>query len=329
MHLSKTPASPLFVQRRRPRATQVRRALLLLCSLFLLSCQTSDDAVAAAKQLATTSTDLAAYYGALSRMVTDDIALGGLQNTLLPHGTVLPFPESNRTILNTTASELQKRANLARSLQEVSTAFSSLTGSKAATDVSNAASKLGTELTNIGALPQASGSPISLPSAIGDAAKLIMSLVQQHQERKIAPALDATVAALKQLFSKENGAYDSLNQTYLTKARSLAEFSIERNLVDESSVLAPALEPFNLRARMIPTPGALSLDAAAKAQVEATNTALIEAHKKASAAMLQAITDMGTRIHQLANEGRMPSRGTPVTLTTVENWINIAHTATK
>jgi len=300
--------------------------LFLLCSIFLFSCKTSDDANAAAKQLATTSTYLANYYSALSQIVTADIALGGLQNSLLPHADVLPFPDANRALLNTTSSELQKRADLAKALQDLSIAFSNLTGSTAPTDVSNAASKLGTELTTLKALPQPTGAPISIPSAIGDAGKLIVSLIQQHEEKKVAPALDATVNALKELFSKEADVYDSLNQTHVTKAASLAKYCIKKNLVDETSVLAPALQPFSLTAHLSSTADTAPLKTAAETQVDETSKVLVAAHQTASAAMLQAITEMSTRIHQLATEGRMPSRGTPVTLTTVENWIGTAST---
>jgi len=305
-----------------------RYLALLLCLIFLSSCKTSDDAKAAAKQLATTSTDLANYYGTLSQVTTATITLGGLQNTLLPHADILPFPDSNRTLLNTTLSELQKRSDLAKALQDVSTAFSNLTGSTAPTDVSDAASKLASELNTLKALPSPAGSPIPIPSAIGDAGKLIVSLIQEHEERKIAPALDATVNALKGLFSneEESGAYDSLYHTYLTKAASLAKYSIEKNWVDETSVLGPALQPFGLTGKLNSKSDAAPLQAAAEAEIDETTQTLDAAHQKASAAMLQAITDMGTRMHQLATEGRMPSRGAPVMLTTVENWINTVST---
>jgi hypothetical protein len=95
----------------------------LLCSISLLSCRASDDANAAAKQLTTTSTDLASYYDAVSRVVTNDIALGDLQNSLQE----VPFAAADRTILRTTSSELQKRADLAKALQGLSSTFSNLT----------------------------------------------------------------------------------------------------------------------------------------------------------------------------------------------------------
>jgi hypothetical protein len=306
-----------------------RRLPLLLCvlsSISLFSCHTSDDAAAAAKQLATTSTDLANYYSALSQIVAADISLGNLQNSLLPHAEVLPFPDANRALLNTTSSELQKRADIAKSLQELSAAFSNLTGSTAPTDVSTAASKLGTELNTLKALPPLTGSPISVPSAIGDAGKLIVSLIQQHEEKKVAPALDATVTALKELFSKETDVYDSLNQTYLTTAASLAKYCITKNMVDETSVLAPALQPFSLTAHLPSGADTAQLKTAADTQVDESSKVLVAAYQKASAAMLQAITEMSTRIHQLATEGRMPSRGAPVDLATVENWIATSST---
>ena len=312
-----------------PRHRFSRCLPLLLCSIFLFSCQTSDDATAAAQQLATTSTDLTNYYSALSQIVAADIALGNLQNALIPHADVLPFPDTARTILNTTSSELQNRAELAKSLQDLSGAFSKLTSSTAPTDVSTAASKLGTELTTTKALPDITklGSPISLPSAMGEASKSIVSLIQQHEERKVAPALNTTISALKELFSNEKDDYDSLNETYLTLAASLANICIDKHLVDDTSVLVPALQPFSLTAHL-PSEAAstAALENATKTQVANTRVALVDAHKKASTAMLQAITDMSTRIGELATSHHMGARGAPVTLTTVEKWISTANT---
>ncbi len=298
-----------------------RRLPILLCAFFLFACHTSDDATAAAKQLATTSTDLANYYTAMSQIAAATITLGDLQNTLLPRGNVLPFDADTRALVSTTAAELQKRAEVAQALQGLSSAFSSLTGSTAPSDVSDAASKLADELTTVKALPQLKGSPISLPSAIGDVGKLLVSVVQQHEERKAAPAIEKTVNLLSDMFSAEKDAYDSLNETYLTKAQSLAIYCIDQNLVDNTSVLAPVLQPFSLTGRVSSAADNQQLKDAAKAQVNTTKQSLVTAHNNASVAMLQAIQEMGKRFHQLATGGSMPSRGTPLTLTTVENWI--------
>jgi hypothetical protein len=292
---------------------------VLLFLTFLISCRTSDDAVAAATQAATTAADLTSYYSAMSQIIAGDVALMQLDTTLRG----VPFAAEDRTALSTTASELQKRAELASSLQALSTAFSNLTGSSAPTDVSNAASKLATELTTLKPVKLPSASPVSLPSAIGDASKFILSMVQQHQERKLAPALDKTFAALKETFTAENDVYDSLNKTYLALAGALAKVCIEKNLVDNTSLLSPALQPFSLAARGSTDADALLRDAA-KAQIDQASHNLTDAHAKASAAMLQAITEMGTRIHTLATGAPMTSRGAPVTLTTVEGWINTA-----
>jgi hypothetical protein len=290
---------------------------LLFCALLLLSCKTSDDATAAAKQVATTSTDLAGYYSTLSQIAASYTALNELQTSLQG----VPLSDADRAILGDTASELKKRADIATDLQGVSTAFSNLTGSTAPTDVSNAASKLASELTTLKPVQLPSASPVPLPSAIGDAAKLILSMVQQHQERKIAPSLDATLKSLNVLFSNEKDLYDSLNKTYLNLAGALAKVCINKNFVDNTSVLAPALQPFSLSARASSATDA-SLGDAAKTQVDAALTTMVSAHSKASTAMLQAITEMNTRVHQLATEQRMPSRGAPVSLTAVESWIN-------
>lgn len=228
--------------------------------------------------------------------------------------------------MSTLSSELQKRANVAQALQGLSTAFSNLTGSTAPTDVSNAASKLGTELQTLNALPQLKGAPIPLPTLIGDAAGAIVTLIRNHEERKAAPAMDKTVSALKELFTKEEKAYDSLNNSYDDVAKALAQYCIDKNLLDETSVLGPALQPFGLKAHISSTTDTTLLKKAATTQLQETLNSLNDAHHSASVAMLQGITDMGTRIHQLATEGHMPSRGTPITLTTVENWITTAST---
>ena len=294
---------------------------ILLCVVLLFGCHTSDDANAAAKQLGTTSTDLANYYSVMSNIAAATITLGDLQNNLLPHGNVLPFDADTRALVITTSAELQKRADLAKALQGLSSAFSSLTGSTAPSDVSDAANKLANELQTVKALPKLNGSPIPLPSAIGDVAKLLLSVVQQHEERKAAPAIEKTVNLLGDMFSAEKDAYDSLNETYLTKASSLAHYCIDQNLVEDTSVLGPVLQPFSLTARTSAAPDSQQLKDAAKAQVSATKESLVVAHNNASVAMLQSIQEMAKRFHQLANEGKMPSRGTPVTLDTVENWI--------
>jgi hypothetical protein len=305
------------------KPNRVGRCLLfLLCSIFLFSCKTSDDANAAAKQLATTSADLVNYYGTLSKIAAADIALSELQKNLLH----VPFEKEDRTQMSTLSSELQKRANVAQALQGLSTAFSNLTGSTAPTDVSNAASKLGTELQTLNALPQLKGAPIPLPTLIGDAAGAIVTLIRNHEERKAAPAMDKTVSALKELFTKEEKAYDSLNNSYDDVAKALAQYCIDKNLLDETSVLGPALQPFGLKAHISSTTDTTLLKKAATTQLQETLNSLNDAHHSASVAMLQGITDMGTRIHQLATEGHMPSRGTPITLTTVENWITTAST---
>jgi hypothetical protein len=153
---------------------------------------------------------------------------------------------------------------------------------------------------------------------------LVAALVQQHEEKKVAPALAATFNGLQSLFSNEKGAYDSLNRTYVSLAGSLAKYCIDQNLVDDTPVLSPALQPFKLIGHLS-SAEPVSLKTAAKTQIDETGIELVSAQEKATDAMLQAITEMSTRIHELAAEGRMPSRGMPVTLTTVEKWIGAAN----
>jgi len=204
-------ANHLFRRRSAPLSRQC--AMFAVCMGLLVGCKTSVDAAATATQLSTTSQDLAAYYGAMSGIIEDSASLGELQSSML--GT--SFGPQDIVLYQDTELELQKRAALAKSLQALATAFSQLSGSTAASDVSTSANNLATELVSIKALP--SGPPI--PDALGQAAKAIVTLIQERQERKATALLDGLILEISKLFSAEKPIYESLYATYFALADSL------------------------------------------------------------------------------------------------------------
>jgi hypothetical protein len=290
---------------------------LALLAIFLgaaAGCKISQDATAAAAQLASTSKDLSGYYKAMSGVVEDSIQLGRLQSALL--GT--PFGPQDVAVEQETIDELQKRSALASSLQNLSSAFSSLTGSTAPGDVATSANNLATQLVTIKALP--SGPPI--PELLGQAAKAIVLLVQERQERKAAKELDGLVAGVAQLFKSEEPVYESLYATYFALAGSLAKESIKRNWVDGSGLLHPALKPFDLApaaaaAASINT----SLEGYLQQSLASQATEREASQHKATEGMDEALQEMSKRIHQLATEKSLLAIGNPPTLADVEAWL--------
>lgn len=293
---------------------------LFLCLGLMSACKTSEDATAAASQMATTSQDLVAYYSALTQVMDNTVKLEQLQSSIL--GT--PFEAQDLTQLQQTEQELQKRSDLAKSLQSLSSGLTKLTGSTADSDVSTAANKLTTELVTIKALPK--GPP--LPAALGEAAQAIAMLLRERDERKAAAQMDSTIAAVSKMFTAEKPVYESLYTTYFVLAASLAQESIKRNWVEESGLLSPALQPFGL------SPATTELAAGAPAQnlsavlnsyaqqQLSTQAASLEAAQtKASDGMDQALQEMSKRIHALATENAMSLRGSPVSLADVDAWV--------
>jgi hypothetical protein len=284
--------------------------LLLFSSLF--ACKVADDAVAAADQMTATSAALSAYYGAVADTLTDTISLNELNLSLFE----VPFGEADRKQIEEVRAEILKRKDMAQALARLATAMSALSGSKVSSDVSTAATALGNELVSIKALPN--GSPV--PGVLGKAADLLLQIVQQHEEKKAAQAMDGTLAALVELFAKEKPVYDSLARVHIFLAKTVAATLIKRQVVDPTPILQPALKPFNLSATTPDEHLQSTLRTLAESRLETSAEAATKREMDASAAMLAALQEMSSRVHLLATEKRMSLRGNPFSLKLVEAW---------
>ena len=58
--------------------------------------------------------------------------------------------------------------------------------------------------------------------------------------------MDETLQAVEELFSREKPVYDSLARTHAREASQVTQDLIDRNAVDPSPMLAPALKPYGL-----------------------------------------------------------------------------------
>jgi hypothetical protein len=290
----------------------VRGSTLLILFSSVFACKVSDDAVAASSQMTSTAAGLNSYYSVLADSVTDTIALYELDSVI----SGIPFSSEDRKLPEDTRAEILKRRDLANSLGKLASSMAILSDSKAPADVETAATSLGNELIQVKALPGGS----SVPDAIGKAGNYLLQVIQQHKEKEAARAMDQILAAVGDLFEKEKPTYDSIARTHLLEASQVAKDLTNANGVDPTVMLTPALKPFNLTP--LPATKQLqdSLKSLALSRLQSKADEAIKKEVDASAAMLEALREMSTRVHLLATERPMPARGNPFSLKIVESW---------
>ncbi len=245
--LPKMIPRPLISTRDMCRTRNVRVALLLLVFGLLTACKTSQEAASAANQLTNTTLQLTAYYTDLSNQVADFTTLSEMHSELMFQQ---PLDSSVRSELNTTEQELAKRLALAQALGKLASAYSALATSKAATDISTAASGLASECKAIAPLPGGS----AIPDIVGQAAQQLVEYLRAKKLRQSSEAVSKIVAGIQQMFVSEMTAYESLNRRRVEMAQRVARELIKKDVVEINPDLSPALKPFALNPKPVPSP---------------------------------------------------------------------------
>jgi hypothetical protein len=297
----------------RRQLRSIANALLFASLVSAVSCKTSDDARALAGQMTATANSLCDYYAALAQIADNHAKLERLQQATLG----VPFDPQDVAQLQDIQNDLQKRSDMAHALADLAGAFTGLSGSTAPSDVSTSASNLGTALSSVPQLPGSSYAPTALQAA----GKIVIQLIQERDERKMAKNIEPTIAAVSQMFSQEKPVYDSINRTYIGLAQSIALDLVNRNQVDPNSLMEPALKPFDLSSRVPTEQLSPGLADYAREQIKNKAAAGIAAHAQASDTMDSALKEVSKRTHELATEGHMPDRIFPITLDKVEAWV--------
>ncbi len=285
--------------------------LLLLLS-GISACKVSDDALAAAQQTTSTSAALSAYYGAVSDTLIDTVALNELNQSIFG----IPFEAADREQIEQARAEINRRRDLATALATLSSSLNALTGFNASANIAASATSLGHEMVSVKALPK--GSPV--PDGLGSAGTFILQIVQQHEEKKAAKAMDSTLAALVELFGREQPVYDSLARQRIFLSKAVASALIKRQAVDPTPMLQPALQPFGLVSLPPDAKLQTTLRDLADARLTSSSEVAGDRAADASTAMLTALQEMSSRIHLLATEKPMAIRGNPFSLKIVESW---------
>jgi hypothetical protein len=277
-------------KRRRPATVLFTLSALLVVGV-IAGCKTSTEATNAAAQLTKVSQQLSDYYTDLSSQADDTLALNQLQASLLG----VPFDDSDRARLNTTKEELAKRAAMAKALGTLASAYAALAGSKSAADIGTAASGLAKECVALKALPGGG----TIPDALAQAGQQLVELIRAHKLQQSSETIGKAVGAIDTLFEQEMPVYESINRQRITLAQSLSLVLLQKDMVDVSPLLAPALKPFDLTGRMPsgPVPAEfrhlaevkIQTDVESKISTYRTNTEAVAAALKAASQKVEAV----------------------------------------
>ena len=298
------------------RISRVAAPVALAFSLaWLCACKPSADAKATAQQMQAVAQDMTGYYATLVQTSHDTESLEQIQSVLLG----IPVGTQDIQQIQTTQIEMQKRLDMAKSLQSLAAAFANLGGPATSADVSASANRLASEMVSLQVVP--SGPPI--PAALGKAASFLIRAFQKHDEKKIAASLAPTLDGISKLFAEEKPAYEALYATSTALAASLASLSVQKGWVDEGLLLKPALQPFGLQPLQPAPPGSLTdLQQEAQRRITLGVARRTEEQKQASDGLQQALLTMAKRMHELAAGHPMQERGNPSTLADVEAWLS-------
>lgn len=308
LELHKIPSSP--------HARWFTIASLLVAGLFFAGgCKTSDDATAAASQLTATAKCLTDYYSALESVESEVDRLDNVEAVVIP---VAVYDEKAKSLNADTRAELKKRAELASNLTKLAESFSSLSGSKAADEVSASATKLQTQLDTMKPIKKEISSDEF--SAMKFAMTALTTAIKEHKEREAAKAINGFTGSLTALFVKEEPVYDSIAEDYAKSSKALALYLVDKDQTDPSDFLKIILDPYGLTPRLTDPATKARMKPLAEEQINEKADALEAAQKKANEDMEKALKEMASRIQTVADNKPMAVRIPPITLANVEKW---------
>lgn len=286
---------------------------IVLSAAILAGCRTSEDAAAAASEMATTSVQLSGYYKALQTTFEQTDELYQLNAQLYAK----PYTPENQQLLKNNESELAKRAQLATDLSTLSESFGSLSASTTPSSVASAASQVEADVEKLSSLKASSTEQDALKLAV----QQLASAIQQHKEREAAKAMQGAAQSLSDLFAKETDVWNSTEEVYSQIAANLAAGLVDANVTDNSAVLDVALTPFGLLRSSSVGDMNQKLAPVAKHQIATKKAAMDQAYQSATGGMAKALAQMAGRIQTVADGKPLSERRAPLSLAAVQQWV--------
>jgi hypothetical protein len=299
------------------RKLRIATTAIVFFLLFANGCRTSDDAAAAATQLATTASALTNYYAALNTLLADTDQLYQIAAAIDP---MEPYDAQTQAYVTDTEAEIQKREKLAAALTALAEEYAKLSGSTAATDASTAAGNLGSAIAAVN-IPRVTVSDTDV-ALMSSATELIIKAIQEHKEREAAVAIDKFSTAFDVWFKAEEPFCNTIGKNYANVTSALAKQLIRLGQVDPSPFLDTVFDPYGLTPQLSDPTLKSKVQTVLAAQVDTRTTALAAAQEKATEDMEKSLTEMTSRIHLVATEKPMAIRTAPVTLNDVQKWMS-------
>ena len=280
-----------------PGLGHLHRSTLLLLLLFslLTACKTSQEAANAASQLTNISQQLTAYYTDLSSQVTDTITLDEMHSQLMFQTSM---DSSVKAELDTTERELAKRVAMSQSLGKLAAAYAGLADSKAASDISTAASGLANQCKAIAPLPGGS----AIPDVVSAASQNLVEYIRQRKLRKSSEAISQIVSGVQAMFASEMPAYKSLNRRRVEIAQRVAGELLTRDVVEISPALSPALKPFGLTAKPQPNQSTPEIRALAKVEIQQSGATQVDDFAAKTDSLSQALKSAADQVKFVAGK---------------------------
>lgn len=301
-------------------ARKLRFSAIIIFSFLALAngCKTSDDAAAAATQLAATANTLTNYYSALDTLISETDQLYQIQAVVNP---LAPYDAQTKNYVTDTAAEIQKREKLAAALTTLAQEFAKLSGSTAATTASTAAGNLESAVSAL----KISGATMSASDVnlMKETVDLIVKAIQEHKEREAGAAIDKFTSALDAWFKSEEPIYNTIGSTYTNITKSLAQALISQGQVDPSPFLNVVFSPYGLSPQLSDLTLRIKVQSVLSAQIDQKSAALVAVQQAATSAMEESLAEMASRIHLVATAKPMAIRAAPITLAQVQNWISL------
>jgi hypothetical protein len=282
--------------------------LLLLC--VASGCKTQDDAVAAAAQMCSAASTLSDYYDAL------DKTLAATEATQQANQILNGIEPVDPKIMKDLHHQLKLRKDLAAEIAKLAALMQQISAADVSANAASAAATFNAELVTINAI----GSNDAETQGVTQATKLLISLIQMHEEVKAARQVEPVAHALALFFVSEERAYTRINHGYLTAAKQVSQSLVDSGQVDASALFTAPLAPFDLQ---------LTLSDATKkkatkaldAQIDEAYDAKLAESQDAMDALADALGQMDARVSLVAHERPMKIRLEPITLKTVRGWI--------
>jgi hypothetical protein len=300
----------MALERKTFRGLYKRLAITVIAmALFVGGCKTQEDAAAAAKQMASTSRDLSAYYLSLDHILAET------QDSYQAQFALQQVPPED---LSETRAQIRLRADMADEIGNVSALFQKIAGSSAASDASASAANLNAEIVSLKGLTSNDAETQMVTTGI----KEIVALIQQHEEVQAARKVGPLCHNLSIFFDSEKASYLSIQEGYLKVARSVSKGMVNANQVDTSPVFLSALQPFGLAPAVDKASVKDNMQSYLLAQIEANYKLKLDEGQKAAGALSASLKEMDARIDLVAHDKPMQFREPPFSLETVKGWIS-------